>query len=69
MVAQQQLRLRAAAAAERGGGGGGGGDPLTAAEKAAANKAMGQDEGDVILGQGAEVSLESQVRRYGSGVE
>ena len=68
MVAQQQLRLRAAAASERGGGGGGG-DPLTAAEKAAANKAMGQDEGDVILGQGAEVSLESQVRRYGSGVE
>ena len=35
------------------------------AERAAANKAMGADPGDAVLGRGAEVNLDAQVRgRY-----
>eukprot|EP00897_Mesotaenium_endlicherianum_P008564 jgi/Mesen1/7736/ME000407S06954 len=42
-------------------GGGGEESQLSAQEKAAAMKMMGQDPGDAVLGAGAEVNLESQV--------
>eukprot|EP00271_Cylindrocystis_brebissonii_P011736 TRINITY_DN29655_c0_g1_i1.p1 TRINITY_DN29655_c0_g1~~TRINITY_DN29655_c0_g1_i1.p1 ORF type:complete len:632 (-),score=192.19 TRINITY_DN29655_c0_g1_i1:362-2257(-) len=59
VLEDQQRRLLERASGEAAGADESG--QLTAAEKQAATKAMGQDEGDAILGAGAEVTLESQV--------